>query len=224
MGKFFDSLLDLLFPPRCIFCRSFLNRHERHWCSDCSDNLPFTNGIRVYGDFFEYAVAPLFYRDLVRQSINRFKFRGKVGYARGFGKLLAGCIKEEIGNVYDVITWVPVSSQRKKTRGYDQSMLIAQAAALDLEDVAVEILQKPVDNPAQSSISDDDARRINVQGVFSVRDPELIQDRHVLLIDDIVTSGSTLSSCAKVLLDSGAKSVICVTLANATGDRQSSDI
>ncbi len=216
MGKFLSALLDFIFPPRCIYCRAFLTGRERYHCSKCAENLPYTDGVRIYGESFDYAVAPLFYRDNVRNAIHRFKFSGMAGYARGFGKIVADCIKNEVAD-YDIITWVPVSKERKKARGYDQSMLMAQAAALELDTVAVETLFKQVHTVAQSTISDHEERRKNVTGAYVVIDPELIQNKRVLLIDDIVTSCSTLNSCASVLLQAGAESVVCVTLANASG-------
>lgn len=218
MGAFLSSLLDFLFPPRCIFCRKFLKRNEKHWCDRCLKDLPYTDGIRIYGDNFLYAVSPLFYRDNVRLAIHRYKFRGLAGYARGFGIIVADCVRKNVDD-YDVVTWVPVSIRRQKTRGYDQSMLIAQAAALELGTVAIETLTKPVDNPSQSGI-EAAQRRKNVEGVFSVRDPELVVGKRVLLIDDIITTGATLSECSSVLLGAGALSVICVTLSHAAFDRK----
>jgi predicted amidophosphoribosyltransferase len=94
-------------------------------------------------------------------------------------------------------------------------MLLALAVALELDNVAVETLRKNANIQAQSSISDKEARKANVSGVYEVTDPELIAGKNVLLIDDIITTGSTLSECARTLLMSGAEAVVCATLARA---------
>ena len=77
----------------------------------------------------------------------------------------------------------------------------------------MQLLNKVQDNPAQSGLQGEAARRANVLGVYDPADPELIRDRRVLLIDDIHTTGATLSECVRVLRDNGADSVLCLTAA-----------
>ena len=133
-----SAMLDILFPPRCVFCRSFLKNGEREVCTECGAHLPCTvGGGEKTGDFFTVCVSPLYYEDHVRDSILRFKFHGATGYSKTYGRLLADCIRENLTGRYDLISWVPLSSKRLKERGYDQSMLLAMAAALELGDVAV---------------------------------------------------------------------------------------
>jgi competence protein ComFC len=210
-------ILDLLFPPKCIFCGKLLNKGVSSVCEKCAGALPYAKGteIRQKGDFFDVCVSPLHYVDNVRKSILRFKFKGATAYAEYYGKLLAKCIRENLTEKYELITWVPLSTKRAKDRGYDQAMLLALAAALELDNVAVETLKKTSHIQAQSSIADKDARKINVSGAYEATDPELIAGKHILLIDDIITTGSTLSECARTLLMSGAEAVVCATLARA---------
>lgn len=213
----FANILDIFFPPKCVFCGKPLQKGSEGICSKCAGSLPFTKDgqISQKGDFFDECVSPLRYEDDVRRSILRFKFKGATAYTDIYGALLADCIKKNLSGRYDLITWVPLSSKRAKDRGYDQAMLLALAAALELDDVAVETLVKNVHVQAQSSLTDKEARKANISGVFVVRDRELIAGRRILLIDDIVTTGSTLSECARTLLLAGAESVVCATLARA---------
>ncbi|SHH76295.1 comF family protein [Sporobacter termitidis DSM 10068] len=213
----FVSILDLLFPPKCIFCGKFLKKGSDCLCPACSETLPFTKGANVSqkGEFYDVCVSPLLYEGDVRKSILRFKFKGAVAYADCYGRLLGDCIKENLAGKFNLITWVPLSVKRAKDRGYDQAMLLALAAALTLDDVAVETLVKSTHVQAQSSITGKDLRRANVSGVYELKDRELIAGKHILLIDDIVTTGSTLSECARTLLMGGAESVVCATLARA---------
>ena len=171
------------------------------------------NGGAQTGEFFSVCVSPLFYEDKVRRSILRFKFKDLTTYADIYGELIADCIRDNLEGRYDIITWVPLSRRRKKKRGYDQAMLLAMSAALKLDDVAVELLIKHTDVPAQSGMGDASKRKANISGVYKAFDEELVRDKRVLLIDDIITTGATLSECAKTLRLSGAKEVLCCTLA-----------
>ena len=210
-------LLDLLFPPRCVFCGKVLSSGELGFCARCRKELPWLEGAAAEqtGEFFDLCASPLAYRDAVRDSIRRYKFKGRQGYHKTYGRLVARCVRDHLAGKYDLITWVPLSDRRKKERGYDQAFLLASAAALELGDVAVETLRKGRNTRAQSGLDDDAARRANVLGAYSIVDPELVEGKRVLLIDDVVTTGSTFSECARVLRSAGAAGVVCATLARA---------
>lgn len=211
-----SGLLDLLYPPRCVFCRKLLGKGERAVCEKCADELPYTeNGGEQSGDFFSVCVAPLYYEDTVRESILRYKFSEATGYAETYGGLLAECIKDNLKGRYDLISWVPISKKRYRERGYDQAMLLAQAAALELDGTAVPTLEKHRDVARQSGMGSAEKRRANISGAYRVIDPEPVKDRRVLLIDDIVTTGATLSECARTLLQGGAKEVMCAAIARS---------
>ncbi len=211
-------LLDLLFPPKCVFCRRLLRKGEEGLCASCRTSLPWTHGEEAeqHPEFVSLCVSPLWYQDNVRASFHRYKFQGSRGYAKAYGRLVAQCVREHLAGRYDLITWVPLSPERLKKRGYDQAMLLAMAAALELGDVAVETLRKVRDTGAQSGLGkDDSARQANVLGAYQVVDPELAEGRQVLLIDDVITTGSTISECARTLRSAGAAGVVCATLARA---------
>lgn len=211
--RILSGILDLLFPRKCTFCRRLLRKGEVGMCKTCESALPYTSGGAQTGDFFEICVSPLYYEDKVRSAILRFKFHEATAYAGLFGKLIADCILDKLEDRYDLISWVPLSAKRLKKRGYDQAGLLAMAAALELGDVAVETLIKHTDVPAQSGMGSAEKRRANISGSYRAADPELIAGKRILLIDDIVTTGSTLSECARVLLSAGAAEVVCATLA-----------
>lgn len=216
-----NGILDLLFPPRCVFCGAILKSGESGICNDCQAKLPWIEGRAAEQkfDFVSLCVSPLWYQDDVRDSIQRYKFNDRSGYALIYGKMIAQCVSDHLLDRFDLISWVPISKKRLKKRGYDQAMLLAMAAALDLNHVAVETLRKIRNTVAQSGIKDDSARRANVLGAYEVIDPELIAGKRILLIDDVVTTGSTLSECARVLRTFGAKEVVCASLARARGQK-----
>ena len=130
MGAF-SAFLDILFPPRCVFCRKFLKNSWESVCPDCEAELPYTGGGEQTGDFFTVCVSPLYYEGKVRESILRYKFKEATGYAKTYGAMVADCVREHLAGRYDLISWVPLSRNRLKERGYDQAMLLAMAAALE---------------------------------------------------------------------------------------------
>lgn len=210
-------VLDLLFPPKCVFCGKVLDTGETGLCRRCQRELPWLTGgeAELTGEFFSLCAAPLRYQDKVRDSIRRYKFMGRRGYYKVYGRLVAQCVHDHLAGRYDLITWVPLSPRRKKERGYDQSFLLASAAALELGDVAVETLRKELDNQPQSGLTEDAQRRANVLGAYTPVDKALVEGKRLLIIDDVVTTGSTLSECARVLRTMGAADVVCAALARA---------
>ncbi len=211
---FLSGLLDLVFPPRCVFCRRFVKNGKQTVCDSCRESLPYAGGGgEKHGDHFAVCYAPLYYEGDVRESLLRFKFHGATGYAGAYARLLADCIRRYLAGRYDLISWVPLSKGRLKERGYDQSMLLAMSTALELDDVAVSTLKKVREVEKQSTVGSEEKRRANIMGAYAVEDAELIAGKRILLIDDIVTTGSTLSECAGTLRAAGAAEVVCVAVA-----------
>ena len=107
MNRVVGWLLDLLFPPRCVFCGKVLGSRERDWCAGCQASLPWLEGgeAEQSGEFYSLCVSPLRYRGDVRESIRRYKFYGRRGYHRAYGRLLAQCIHDHLAGRYDLISW-----------------------------------------------------------------------------------------------------------------------
>lgn len=210
-------VLDLLFPPKCVFCGKVLDTGEDGLCARCQRELPWlTDGeAELTGEFFSLCAAPLRYQDKVRDSVRRYKFKGRRGYHKLYGRLVAQCVHDHLAGRYDLITWVPLSPNRKKERGYDQAFLLASAVALELGEVAVETLRKERNTDPQSGLTEDAQRRANVLGAYTPVDRSLVAGKRVLIIDDVVTTGSTLSECARMLRTMGAEDVVCAALARA---------
>lgn len=215
LGRMYGTFLEMLFPPKCVFCRTVLKGHEKSICNECRDTLPHPNHSLSPGGAYSVCAAALRYEGMVKKAFHRFKFGGKANYAKPFGELMADTIRRELAGRYDLITWVPISKTRKRARGYDQSMLLAYKVALELQDVAVETLRKTVNNPAQSKIDAPVQRQKNVEGAYAPIDSQLVQGKRILLIDDILTTGSTLTECASVLLNAGAIEVVCAVFARS---------
>ncbi|MEG1857824.1 MAG: ComF family protein [Pseudoflavonifractor sp.] len=217
MNRAFSCLLDLLFPPRCVFCGRILSHGTGGICPECQRSLPWlTEGEAEQTiEFCSCCAAPLRYQGAVRKSIHRYKFKGAQGYAGAYGALVAQCVRDHLAGRYDLITWVPLSQKRRRERGYDQAFLLSSAAALALDSVALETLRKVRHTDAQSGLDGASARRANVMGAYEAVDPALVAGRRVLLVDDVITTGATLSECARILRTAGASDVVCATLTRA---------
>ena len=209
-----NRFLDLLYPPRCILCHRFLQQGERELCPECRGNLPILpkeersqtlSGISSCCSLFDYEGE-------VRQSVLRYKFGGRSFYGRIYGDMLAEWVDRDEYDC-DIITWVPLSRKRKRSRGYDQAKLIADAFARRTGIPCRGLLKKIKNTAPQSGTDSREARRTNIADAYMPLCPEEISGSRILLMDDIVTTGATLSECAKVLTWAGAKDVRALTLA-----------
>ena len=209
-----EGFLNLLFPPKCPFCGKA--RDHAGICPACEKALPWTEGPQTLkeGPGGLRCAAPLWYEDQVREGILRLKFQGASGAAEPMGELIARCAAEQFSGAFDTVTWVPVSKKRLRERGYDQAKLLAESACRLWDTEPVQLLRKITDNPAQSGIHDAAARRANVLGVYEAINPDRIKGRRILLIDDICTTGATLTECIRVLRDAGAEDVVCAAVAH----------
>lgn len=211
MNQLRERLLDLLYPPKCAFCRKLVT-DGRMLCPDCERALPVPEKEKQSKKISGLAVclSPLYYTGDVRQSLHRYKFQGAAAYYRIYAELMAACVREH-GLTADLVTWVPLSRKRLRRRGYDQARLLAEEVAGRLALPCEQTLEKIRNNPAQSGTSGAEERQKNVRGVY--RAVTSFAGEHVLLVDDIVTTGATLSEAAKELLNAGAEQVSGLTLA-----------
>lgn len=212
-----SALLDLLFPPKCPFCGRLLEEGQTLLCPDCQRDLPWTQGAQGERsfEFVDLCASPLWYGGQVRRSHHRYKFAGVQAYAEPYAVLMAQCVEDHLSGRFDVITWVPLSRWRLWRRGYDQSQLLAQRLAGKMDMPCVALLKKVRHTRAQSGLTGESERRANVLGAYRLSPDAEVQGRRVLLVDDVVTTGATLSECARILRTAGAAEVVCVTLATA---------
>lgn len=213
--KLWRWVLDLLYPPKCVLCQRLLQPAERDLCAQCAGSL-LINTAPVKGiPLCKQCIAPLNYQDAIRESLLRFKFSGKQNYAVFYGTQIADAVKAAGGDAAELITWVPISKKRLRERGFDQAQLLAQTVAAQLGLRAVKTLKKIRNNRRQSGLKDAAERRGNVRGAYRIYRPQRVRGKHVLLVDDIVTTGATLSECTAVLLAAGAADVCCAAAATA---------
>lgn len=214
-------LLDFFFPPKCIFCGAVMAHMGDGVCSSCAKILPFIEDGKILRKIGKHTCAVTFYYDgIVRDGIHAMKFHGKRSRAARFAPFLVRTAAEHLGGAFDAVTYVPVHPLRRFRRGYDQTLLLAGAAAKLWDAELEKTLRKTRNIPPQSLVESPAKRRQNVQNAYTVPNPERVRGRRFLLIDDVVTTGATLTVCADELLAAGAASVVCAALAG--GHRENS--
>ena len=212
--------MSLLFPNKCILCGKILERHEMDLCHACRVDSPECPVRKQKRTFLDSWIAIWYYKGYIRSSILRYKFGHARHYARGYGRILAMKLMEEHPEGFDLLTWVPISPLRKFVRGYDQVEALAKAVGRELNMVPVRCLRKIRHNRPQSTISGAAERRANVLGVYRIARGTDVRDMRVLLLDDVITTGSTAGECARILLTAGAKEVHLGCIAAARSDHQ----
>ena len=220
--KLTEQILRWLFPPKCTLCGKVLSEEETDFCHQCrADSPECPISCRRKLPFLDSWLAVWYYEDSVRDSILRFKFRKVRSYAAPYGRALAMKIQQAHPEGFDCLTWVPISPLRKFTRGYDQVELLAQSVGKELGMEPVALLKKVRHNRPQSGIVGDAQRRANVLGAYRAIQTERLQDKKILILDDIITTGATLGECARVLLTAGAKELHCGAVAMSRREKRS---
>lgn len=238
LGRILSRTADALFPPRCAACGGPPgDGPDLTWCRACFEELAFVTsplcpccgrpyaftddmpdhlcGECLRGRFrFDAARSAAIYQGAVRRGILQLKFGGKLHWAPALGKLTAlHAETRRILDRADVILPVPMHLRRVRRRGFNQAVLLARfAGRLSSRPVAVNALARARFTKPQTRLSRDDRLR-NVRGAFMVARPEAISGKAVVLLDDVFTTGTTLSECADAVKEAGAVWVGAVTVA-----------
>lgn len=223
----FQSLLNLFFPKSCAGCNSFLLKNEYVICTECRHEIPLTNHYKIknneaYSKFYgripiEFASAFFYFhkKGIVQEMIHKLKYKGhqEIGSAIGYwyAEELKKCI--EISNV-DFIIPVPLHEKRLKERGYNQVTTFGESLSQTLNvKYNDSILIRNVYSKTQTTKSIL-GRSTVIESVFGVKFDENHHNKKFLLIDDVITTGSTLEACSRELLKiPGAKiSIVCMAM------------
>lgn len=209
-----NALLDLLYPPRCPFCGKPGAKGAEGPCPHCQTAPFWLEGRQavVPGKDFVRCACAAWYQAPFREEVLRFKFSNQPHRAKAYGAVLAQTIRTYLPGTFDCVTWVPVSPDTLKKRGYDQAQLLAQEAAKALGKPVLPLLEKTGKNRPQSSLTHGRERFANVAGVYTVPQPAAAAGQRILLIDDILTTGATLNEAARTLRQAGAGQVVAAAL------------
>lgn len=208
--KLNESIKDILFPVRCPYCESVISKTE-YACEDCKKKFP-SPAIIKYAVGGYKCTSPFPYDGIFKKAVKKFKFGNKGGYAKQLAFPMVQSILESYQGVnFDLITCVPMHKKRLRKRGYNQAELLARECAKIMNIPYCDTLEKFKENREQHSIKASE-RAKNVKGVYRIIDKELVCDKNILIIDDIITTGHTLGECAGTLIKSGCNSVNCAVL------------
>ncbi|MFD0765763.1 ComF family protein [Mucilaginibacter lutimaris] len=228
LRTYLSDFVSLIFPELCPACHASLMANEDTLCTDCLYNLPFTNfhqqpdnivARQFSGKLAIEAAYALYYFNKggkVQNMVHEFKYNGmhRIGNKLGniAGKQL---IQNPVFGTVDYIIPVPLHKKRLKTRGYNQSACFADGLADKLNAIIeTDNLIRIVATQTQTHKSRF-ARFQNMQEVFAVANPDKLAGKHVLLVDDIVTTGSTLEACGIELLKVPGLKLSIATIAYA---------
>lgn len=222
---FFGNVLDWIYPPQCVSCGkpgalicdeclAKLPAVGDHYCSVCGKPLKKKQHCRLCAgsEFrFQASRAPYLYDGPVSAMIKKLKFSGMLSLA----PILAGFLTDfwnELDWDVDLVVPVPLSRKRFSQRGFNQSELIARKfsknTGIPCEPGA---LMKKLDTPEQVGLSAEE-RRKNLNGAFAA-ERVLVKNKRILLLDDVMTTGSTFAECTAALLAENAESVYCLSAA-----------
>ena len=217
-----EFCLELLFPARCPFCDAVLGFSGP--CADCAETLRTaarTPGAPVPAaghemQWMDAVYAPYFYESIVQNAILRMKFHGRPDLARPLAGMMAEALREAGPFQHmEMIVPVPSGHGELRSRGYDVPLNLARLLGRELHMPVTQALTKTCETTRQATLSGEERRR-NRHGVFAVRGEGSgcapVAGRHILLVDDVYTTGTTLDECAGALKAAGAASCtgICI--------------
>ncbi len=226
--KLINPIIDLFFPPVCMACNSYLSDKSLQICIDCRHDLPVTNFHFDNSDYvkkvfygrveIENATALLRFhkKGIVQQLMHNLKYRGH----ENIGELLGDWLGEELAtikayNEIDLVIPVPLHKTKLKKRGYNQvakfGQRIAKAINADYED---NVLVKTSATKTQV-FKNRESRWLQKDGIFTVQNEERLEGKHILLVDDIITTGATIEACANILTKTHNNKLSVATMAIA---------
>ncbi len=227
-AEIFNDLWSIVFPKLCLACEQSLSKSEVIICISCQVNLPRTDyhlyadnpvAKHFWGKVPVQASTALFHfhkSSRIQHLLHALKYKGNREVGIRLGKLLGYQLKDhEIFNSIDMITSVPLHRKREIKRGYNQSSIIGEGLS--------EVLHKPFDGKIlrRLKFTETQTRKSrlerweNVKELFEVTKPAIISNKHILLIDDVITTGSTLEACIVELIKTQGVKVSIAAIAHA---------
>lgn len=213
MHQHLQALANFFIPHTCPGCGDALGSSTQHLCWRCLHQLPVTRFEAMttnpvdrmfYGRLpLQYASAFLFFNAgaLAQQLVHQIKYKSHQTLGHYMGQLMAQAMQEtEWASSVDVVVPLPLNAKKLRLRGYNQSMLLCQGMA--------QVLQKPIENVAvvRNVFTQTQTRKTrmqrwsNVAEVFDLQNDHRLENKHVLLVDDVVTTGATIDACGQKLL------------------------
>ena len=206
------QLLNVFFPKVCVGCKNTLVQQEKFLCISCLHDLPITNlhvnDSKVISNVFygtvalEHATALFYYpkKGVVRQLIHHLKYKNQQDVSSYLGEWLGLELKEcGFYDGVDVVIPVPLHKRRMRERGYNQVEGFGKELAKNLNATYNDSTLMRYKNTSTQTVKDRLTRWNNVQTIFQVLDVDTLKGQHILLVDDVITTGATIKACVKEL-------------------------
>jgi ComF family protein len=218
--SFFQITADFIYPPCCLVCKTRLKNSKELVCRNCWESFPKlsqpfipVNVLLPAPVWFETSLALFQFDDNIQHVIHYFKYRGFRRLGTDFGRRLALLYHDILPFTgVDALIPVPLHRVRLRERGYNQSAILARSIAANTKwPVWSDVLFRTRYTQPQVKMSHH--RRLkNVMDAFAVKAPDRVRNTHIVLVDDVLTTGSTLNECARTLRIAGAKRIDCLTI------------
>lgn len=202
-----NEILNVIFPPedKCIVCGS---DYYTGICINCYNKIKRVCEIDNYVSFGYYGGS-------LKKLILDFKYKNNYLAGEVISELLVDLIKTKKIK-FDIITFIPLTKKKERIRGFNQSLFIAKYLSMKLEKPYLELLIKERENKEQKTLEKHE-RRKNVENIYKLkyRNKNSIEDKIILLIDDVITTGYTIDKCEEILIENKAKNIVKISVARA---------
>lgn len=220
--------LDLVYPRVCITCNTTLKDTEKFICYPCFLDLPRLKDSELYqkenekkfwGKANIQAVYSLLYfskKNKTQKLIHELKYKGNSEVGEWLGRQLANEYKNEIErDKINLIIGVPLHKNKLQQRGYNQADVVAEAIAKQLNiEFGREIIRRTIETSSQTKKTRLE-RFKNIEGIYSIDENKSVNGKNVLIVDDVLTTGATLTEAIELFLSKGANTVSIMTIASA---------
>ncbi len=206
----YSKFISVLYSNRCPFCKHAISSLD-YACKKCKKDIPVHGYFQGINGGFT-CCSPLIYRGKFKRAVLAFKFKKKTQYSPLFSQLVYEQIQKSYPDfIFDCITYIPMHEKDEQKRGYNQSQLLAKDLSSLMGIPCVSTLTKIKRTKPQHKLSAKE-RQKNLKGAFKVADKKSVKGNHILLIDDIVTTGTTLFECSKALEKAKPAQICCATV------------
>lgn len=226
LSPFLKSIIDFIYPPYCIVCNKLLLFNEKLICKKCLLDLPKLdvdyNIVEEIDSklsqeiYFSQAVSIWEFSPPLQTAIHYLKYQGFKTIANQFGAFMEDRLRQMSLPVNQTLLIpVPLHKTRLRERGYNQSTLLCSAIAAETDLIYDDSILKRIRYTESQTRLNASERQKNVENAFKVFNSEKIENKLIILVDDVITTGSTMNACAKVLMNNGAKAVYLLSIVKA---------
>lgn len=214
-----DLLSNLLFPKKhiCLICREKNSSAMDYICKDCYENLDILNReVKIDSPFINRAYYSLSYNRFIRDKMKDYKYNGKNYLCKPFGQIMLDTInKLEIDKNIDFVAYIPTHRRKEALRGYNQAELLANYISQKINKPLLQGNLIKIRWTKEQSHSNKIDRINNLKESFYIKDPSKIKGKRILLVDDIITTGSTMEECSRILKKNGAMEIVGLALTSS---------